>query len=121
MDENKPLSKIKLPKFNLKSMDWSKLNLRKFNWMTVLGILAYINVLVAIPLFAGRKSDFIRFHTRQGLALLIVWAFFLFTFYLPILPWIFFLFILLCVIWGIASVSTGRERPLPLIGRLAIK
>jgi uncharacterized membrane protein len=111
--------KVKLPQIKLKKLDMSKINLRKFNWITVAGILAYLNILVLIPFFFVRKSPFVQYHVRQGLALLVVTVIFSFTFYLPLIPWIFAIFILICLIVGIANVATGRERPLPLIGKLA--
>jgi uncharacterized membrane protein len=114
-------STIKIPKVNLKKIDWSKLNLRKVNSMTILAILAYLYILVLIPIIFGSKKPFIQYHARQGMALLIVWVLFAFSFYLPLAPWIIALFIVVCIIVGIINVVTGHERPLPLIGKLAIK
>lgn len=114
-----PLSSINLPKINLKKLDWSKINLRKFNWLTVSALLSYFNILLLIPLFFSKKSSFVQFHVRQGMALLIVTVIFSFSFYIPILPILLALFIFVCFIIGIINVITGRERPLPFIGRFA--
>ncbi len=111
----------KIPKIKIAKLDWSKLNLRKVNSMTILAILSYLYILVIIPIIFGSKKPFIQYHTRQGMALLIVWVLFAFSFYLPVAPWIFALFIVVCIIVGIINVVTGHERPLPLIGKLAIK
>jgi len=117
----KSSSKISLPKIKLSKLDWSKINLRKVNTTTVLAILSYLYVLVLIPIIFGSKKPFIQYHTRQGMALLIVWVLFAFSFHLPLAPWIIALFIVVCIIVGIINVVTGHERPLPLIGKLAIK
>lgn len=37
-----------------------------------MGILAYISILVLVPIFAAKESPFARFHANQGLILLIV-------------------------------------------------
>lgn len=113
------MNKILSPKINLKSMDWSKWNFRKFNMMTILGILSYLNILVIIPALFGRKSPFVQFHVRQGIALLIVTVIFSFSFYVPILPILLALFIVICIIIGVINVLIGRERPLPIIGKWA--
>ena len=37
-----------------------------------MAILAYIGILVLIPIFAAKESKFARFHANQGLVLLII-------------------------------------------------
>jgi hypothetical protein len=108
-----------VPKISLKKFDWSKLNLRKLNWVTVAALLAYFNILLLIPLFCCKKSKFIQFHVRQGIALLVVTVLFFFSFFVTFLPIILGLFIVVCFIIGIINVITGHERYLPLIGKLA--
>ena len=71
----KELPKLNLPKIKFKAPDMSKLNLRKVNWLTISGILCYMHALVLIPLLFGRKSPFVLYHVRQGVALLFVWIF----------------------------------------------
>jgi len=114
-------SKITLPKIKLSKLDWSKINLRKVNGVTILAILSYLYILVLIPIIFGSKKPFIQYHTRQGMALLVLWVVFAFSFFVPILPWIVGLYILVCIVVGIINVVTGHERELPLIGKLAIK
>jgi len=112
-----PESKVKLPKLKLKAPDWSKFNLRKVNWLTILSVLAYLHALVLIPLLFGRKSPFVQFHVRQGIALLFVWVLFALSFYVYLLPWIFFIYLLVAIVIGIGNVIRGRERALPIIGK----
>ena len=37
----------------------------------IMGILAYLGILVLVPIFAAKESRFARFHANQGLVLLI--------------------------------------------------
>jgi len=111
-------TKLKMPKVNFPAIDWSRWNLRKFNWMTVLAVLAYLYVLIIIPLFFRKKSAYLDYHVKQGSALFIVWVLFLFSFLVPLLPWFMAIFILFCLGVGISNAVTGREKPLPLIGRV---
>ncbi len=100
-----------------------------------MGILAYIIVL--IPLFAAPKNSiFARYHTNQGLNLLILgvayglvsWVlgaiFFVISWQLALaISWIFSLgaliFPVLCII-GIIHVCKGEMKPLPVIGKFQI-
>ena len=116
----KKLPKAGLPKLNFKVPDMSKLNLRKVNWITVSGILCYLHVLVIIPLLFNRKSAFVQFHARQGVALLFIWIILAESFRLPLLPWIFFIYLVDAIVLGIINVARGRERPVPLIGKWAL-
>jgi uncharacterized membrane protein len=123
------LPKIKLPKLKknaekaekkiAEAADISKINVRKFNWLTVAAILSYLNVLVFIPLFFCRKSEFAQFHAKQGIILLIVWVLFYFSFYFPVVPYVFALIILIYTLIGVINVITGKRRKLPFIGKFA--
>jgi len=101
----------------------------------VMAILAYIIVL--IPLFAGPKdSKFLRYHTNQGLILLLLgiaygiayWILTSILFFISwglalvvgtILGYASWLFLVLCVI-GIVNVAKGEMKPLPVIGKYKI-
>lgn len=95
--------------------------IRKINWVTVIAILSYLHILVLVPILLSKKNNFIYYHAKQGAALMVVWVVALFTFYLPAIFWLFFLYIAICIIYGIVNVFLGREKPLPLIGRWAEK
>ena len=113
------LPKIAVPKVDFQKFDIRKISLRRLNWNTVLGILAYLHILVFIPALVNlrKKSPYLSFHTGQGIKLLVLWVLFPFSFYLPVLPWIAAVFIVICLLIGIINAVTGRERPLPIIGR----
>jgi uncharacterized membrane protein len=102
----------------------------------VMAILAYLWLLVLIPIFAAKDSRFARYHANQGLLLLI--AFFVLYVVLGILGAI-IAFIpvvqacacaviplmgllslanLVLVILGIVNAANGKMQPLPVIGTL---
>lgn len=91
--------------------------IRKINVWTILALISYLNILVFIPLLLSKKNTFIAYHAKQGFALLVVWVLFFFSFYIPVLPWIFALYILICIVYGIYNVLTSKEKPLPIIGK----
>lgn len=117
---------FKKPKINfdkLKSIPAraKRINLRQFNWTTVLAILSYLSILVIIPLIVSKNKPFVRFHAKQGVILLAYFSLAIFTLYLPAVPYLFALFYLICVICGIVNVIRGGEKHLPIIGKLADK
>ena len=96
-----------------------------------MGILAYIGPLVLIPLFAAKESPFARFHSNQGLVLLIAEVIastgFKILSKLKLIGWIFKLpsalvsigFSVL-VVMGIVNAARGRAKELPVIGSIQI-
>lgn len=100
-----------------------------------MAILAYIGILVLIPLFAAKDSKFARYHANQGLVLLIVniaygilsgviGALFGNLFFpLTMIPGIFRLLslvILALMILGIVNAAKGLAKELPIIGRYKV-
>lgn len=95
-------------------------------------ILDYFGVLCLIGLFVEKDNEDVRFHTNQGLILLvleivvgIVTTVLGFLRFIPFIGWIFGLvsgvlwFIcLLFAILGIVNAVQGQRRPLPVIGGL---
>lgn len=100
-----------------------------------MGVLSYLGILVLIPLLAGDKnSEYVRFHTNQGLALFLAsvavdildgrwfWDFhdwfdldvLGFSWALDILSLILFVF----MIMGIVYACRGERRELPVIGQI---
>lgn len=99
------------------------------------GILAYIGILVLIPLLAG-KTEFTRYHANQGLVYLIVdviagaalGVVCTVLAFIPIIGWILAAIIpgivslglLVLMIMGIVNAAQGQMKPLPLIGHFQI-
>lgn len=87
-----------------------------------MAILAYLGILVLVPLLTDAKNDpFVKFHIKQGLALLIVDIIASFIVWVPFVGWILWLGIVVLFIIGIVNASSGQEKELPLIGPLGSK
>ncbi len=93
-----------------------------------MGILAYIGILVLIPMLAAKESKYAKYHTNQGFTL------FLFGFctsvvcwILSIIPYVGIVFTILgslvslcffaLMIIGIVNVVQGKAKELPFIGK----
>lgn len=94
----------------------------------VMGILAYLGILVLIPIFAAKESPFARYHANQGLNLallalgvwVISWILLRISWALAIIFNLVYILILVLAIIGIINVVNGRARELPLIGRFRL-
>ena len=92
----------------------------------VMAILAYLGILVLVPLLGAKQSPFARFHTNQGLLLIICEI--VLSVAVAILggiPVIGFLLKLVrglgtlaLLLIGIVNAANGRAKELPLIGNL---
>ena len=101
----------------------------------VMAVLAYLGILVLIPIFAAKQSKFARYHANQGLVLCIAaiaysivygilssiilaisWRLYFITSILSLVSIVFFI---LCVI-GIINAAGGKAKELPLIGKFKI-
>ena len=105
---------------------------------TAMGVLAYLSILVLIPLLAAPKSKFARYHTNQGLILFILelitgvlqgFLHFMFTavvdvhavdIIFSIIFYLIDLVYLLLIILGIVNVVQGKAKQLPIIGKFKI-
>lgn len=99
----------------------------------LMAALAYMGILVLIPIFAAKESKFARFHARQGLLLLIAGilcsvCYFVLSFIVLSVSWrLYFIvriagmgsyaFLVLAVI-GISNAVSGKVKKLPVIGNI---
>ena len=100
-----------------------------------MAILAYFGPLVLIPIFAAKQSKFARYHSNQGLLLLIAavawsivygiinaillaisWRLYTVSSIIGILSIVFFVLFII----GIINASNGRAKELPIIGKFKI-
>ena len=100
-----------------------------------MAVLAYLGILVLIPLFSAKESPYARFHTNQGLVLCIAailysvacsivnaiilaisWKLYFIT---SILGFAGIVFLVLAVM-GIVNAVNGRVKELPLLGKYRI-
>ena len=98
----------------------------------VMAILAYLGILVLVPIFAAKESPFARYHANQGLILFIIGI--AASIILSILSvvlisigiwWLYSLIalvisvgLLILAILGIINAVKGEAKPLPFIGNL---
>jgi len=103
----------------------SKEDAKKEEKGNAIAVLSYLGILVIIPILTNKDDDFVKFHIKQGLVLLIVWVFNMFVGVVPILGWIIApliaLVLLVFVVIGIINVLSGKKKQLPLIGQYAEK
>ena len=89
-----------------------------------LALLCYLGPLFLIPYLTRRDSDFIKFHSNQGLLLLIADIVIGLASLLFIIGGIVGvvgrIFIIICFIKGIISVLNGKKDPLPVIGNITL-
>jgi uncharacterized membrane protein len=91
-----------------------------------MAVFAYLGILLIIPFVTDAKNDpFVKYHLKQGLALIIAeaigWFVTLFIGWIPFLGWLivllFWLACLVLTIVGIMNVLNGTEKELPWIGQ----
>jgi len=91
----------------------------------VMALLSYIGILVLIPLLTAKEDEFVRFHVKQGLVLLVAVIAVSMIGIIPLLGWLIAfvggLTCLVLAVMGIINVLNGEEKPLPLIGQFADK
>lgn len=89
-----------------------------------ISVLCYLGILFLIPLLTRPDSDFVKFHSNQGLVLLLFWVALGVVGWIPFLGWLTgavgSLFATVCLIMGIANVLNGDKKELPLIGQIKI-
>ena len=89
----------------------------------LMAALAYLGVLVFIPLFAAKESKFARFHTNQGLILLILSVVIYFIGRigsLSTIAWLLNAAVAILAIIGIINAVKGQTKALPLVGKYRI-
>lgn len=90
-----------------------------------MALLSYIGILVLVPLLAAKEDEFVQFHAKQGLVLLIAGVIGMFIGVIPIIGWILAPFITLAwlvfAILGIMNVVGNKKKELPIIGQYADK
>jgi len=88
-----------------------------------IALLSYIGLLVLVPLLTAKDDEFVQFHAKQGLVLLIAAIAIAVVNIIPILGQIVSLIgglaCLVLAVMGIINVLNGERKPLPLIGQYA--
>ena len=137
-EEEKSSFEKKFEKFNDTEDSTKDFDKKDIEENKVYSIFAYLGILVLIPLLAAPKSKFARYHSNQGLILLIIEVaaavlqsilHLIFTavidvhavdVIISIIFYLFYLGILVLVILGIVNVCQEKAKQLPLIGKFKI-
>ncbi len=87
---------------------------------TGLAVLAYLGPLVIVSYLMGKDDPFVKFHTKQGLVLLVIEAVLYFIFSMWWTMWMLVnlvrLALLVLAVLGIVNVVQGKEKELPVVG-----
>ena len=102
----------------------------------IMGILAYLGILVLVPILAAKDSPFAKFHANQGLIILIAWialnvVLFILSFIFAFVFSSFFLYRIFQLLYGLAGLgyavlaiigiigaNNGETKELPVVGNL---
>jgi uncharacterized membrane protein len=100
----------------------------------IMAVLAYLGLLVLVPILAGKDSKFVKFHANQGLVLIIAYiiltvacnvigvmtaAFDIYVIGLALglVAWAVNICLVVFAIMGIINAANGEEKELPIIGQ----
>jgi uncharacterized membrane protein len=86
-----------------------------------LAILCYLGILIFIPLILKPQSEFVKFHAKQGIVLLIGWLVGLVLYPFLGLGFLIHVAMMIFSILGIVNVLEGNKKELPLIGEFGKK
>lgn len=133
MDNNKQESlEEKFQAINNTADSTNEFNPKDIEQNKVMAVLAYLGILVLVPIFAAKESKFARFHANQGLILCIIGIILYFAVVilmsismklaaiLSLFLWLIELGILVLAIIGIINAVKGRAKELPLVGKYRI-
>ena len=86
-------------------------------------VLSYIGILFLVPLLVRKDDAFVQFHAKQGLVLFIAEVATTMIAWIPFLGWLvgfiaWIIWMVLSII-GIINVLSGKQTPLPIIGKFA--
>lgn len=92
---------------------------------TLMAVLAYLGILVLIPLLTTKDDSFVKYHVKQGLVLLVIWAVVWGVGMSAYLFWhvtqLIHLGLVVLSIIGIVNAVRGEEKELPLVGQFGTK
>ena len=89
----------------------------------VMAVLAYLGILVLVPILAAKDSKFARYHSNQGLVLWLVSIVISVLSYIPyvgIVASILSIGTFILMILGIVNAAKGEVKALPIIGGITI-
>ena len=95
----------------------------------IFAVLAYIGILVLVPLLAKKESKFAIYHAKQGLVLfigeVIIMIFGWILAFIPFVGWligfILWMFLVVLSIMGIINAAQGQYKEVPILGKYGAK
>ncbi len=91
----------------------------------VFGILSYLGILVLIPLLIKKDDDFVHFHAKQGLVMLLIWIAVWIISLVPFIGWVIgsllYIALLIVSLIAIVKVLMGQKWEIPLVRTYADK
>lgn len=85
----------------------------------ILAALSYVGILFLVPLLFAKKTDFVRFHLRQGVVLFVAEVIASIIGWFPIVGWALGIAVFILAVMGILQALAGEMRPLPFVGKYA--
>lgn len=86
-----------------------------------LAAISYIWILFIIPLLMKSKSDFAKYHAKQGLVFFIFSTICGFLLFIPVIGALLGLASFILFLIGLINALSGKKQPLPVIGQYAEK
>ncbi len=83
--------------------------------------LSYLGILVLIPLLIKKDDEFVQFHAKQGVVLLVIWFVGMILFMIPIMGQLLALAILVLNVIALIQALNGKRWEIPIIGEYAKK
>ena len=112
-------------KIKEETKDKKQINFEKFKKTNLLALICYLGFFCLVPILIKEKDEFVKFHTKQGLALFVVEMVTCMVFGIVPIFWLFggllMLFWLVLNVIGITNVLNEEKKKLPVIGRFADK
>jgi len=92
----------------------------------IMAAISYLGILVIIPFLTESKNDpYVKFHIKQGLALLVTGIIGWIISVIPVIGWIISpiigIILLILMIIGLINALTGKTKQLPVIGKYGDK
>jgi uncharacterized membrane protein len=92
---------------------------------TVFAILSYLGILVLIPLLVKKDDEFVHFHAKQGLVMLLVWIAVWIVTMIPFIGWVIgpllSVVMLIVSLIAIIQVLMGKKWEIPVVATYADK
>lgn len=84
--------------------------------ISIVSYLSFIGWIVAFIIYQNDKSEQAIFHLRQSLGILITLMIGAFVFWIPIIGWLFAIFMFVLWIMGLIYAAQGEQRMVPVLG-----